>query len=335
MKTVPIINSANLIHLPVASEPRCSRMKRTLTHWSSKTASVLLSFIALSLFASTSFAQVSVTATAGTLGPTPYTTVKLAFDAINAGTHQGAITIAVSANTTEGTTPATLNSNGAGSALYTSVSLRPSVDGVTISGNPATGFGVIQLNGADNVFIDGDNPNTGGINRNLTISNTNTTTALANSVIRIAVSTTGVTSADANVIVNCILLGNVTGGNASGITSSTSSSAISFGIYAGGGGGASGTGAPVALTSAPATAPSGTTINALSVANNSINQCGRGIHFNGAVASVSSGPLSIINNVIGDQGAATPATPPFTSPTTTVYSKGILVAGATTAIVKR
>ena len=62
-------------------------------------------------------AQVSVTATAGTVGPTAYTTLKLAFDAINAGTHQGVITVDISANTTEGTTPATLNSTGAGSAV--------------------------------------------------------------------------------------------------------------------------------------------------------------------------------------------------------------------------
>ena len=159
----------------------------------------------LTAFASASFAQVSVTATAGTVGPTSYTTVKLAFDAINAGTHQGAITIDVSANTTEGTTPATLNSSGAGSASYTSVLLRPSADGVSISGNPVTGFGVIQLNGADNVTIDGDNPNTGGTNQNLTIQNTASNTTAFNSVIRIALATSVVTSADNCTFKNLIL----------------------------------------------------------------------------------------------------------------------------------
>src|SRR6185295_14814233 len=78
-----------------------------------------LLFAALALTAGWSgaaLAQVSVTATAGTLGPTAYTTVGAAFTAINAGTHQGAITVSITANTTEGTPPATLNSSGAGSA---------------------------------------------------------------------------------------------------------------------------------------------------------------------------------------------------------------------------
>src|SRR5262245_13753331 len=60
-------------------------------------------------------AQVSVTATAGTTGPTTYTTLKGAFDAVNAGTHQGAITIAITASTTE-TATASLNASGSGSA---------------------------------------------------------------------------------------------------------------------------------------------------------------------------------------------------------------------------
>ena len=60
-----------------------------------------------------SFAQVSVTATAGTTGPTAYTTLKGAFDAVNAGTHQGVITIAITGNTTE-TATAALNASGSG-----------------------------------------------------------------------------------------------------------------------------------------------------------------------------------------------------------------------------
>ena len=133
---------------------------------------------------------VVVTATAGTMGLTNYATVGAAFAAINAGTHQGAIDVAITANTTEGATPATLNSSGAGSASYTSVAihLHPTADGVSVSGNPVTGFGVIQLNGADNVTIDGDNPNSGGTNRDLTISNTAVATVTANSVVRIATS---------------------------------------------------------------------------------------------------------------------------------------------------
>ncbi len=43
---------------------------------------------------------VEIFATAGTIGPSGYTTLKGAFDAINAGTHQGAITVDVCADTT-------------------------------------------------------------------------------------------------------------------------------------------------------------------------------------------------------------------------------------------
>ena len=115
---------------------------------------------------------VTVTATCGVVGPTNYATLKAAFDAINAGTHQCDIIVDIVSSTIEGVTPATLNGSGAGSASYTSVLIRPVNDGVSVSGNPAQGFGVVQLNGASNVTIDGDNPNTPGTNRDLTIQNT-------------------------------------------------------------------------------------------------------------------------------------------------------------------
>ena len=192
---------------------------------------VLLPF----LFAiGTAFGQVSVTATAGTTGPTSYTTINAAFAAINAGTHQGAVTISISANTTE-TGACVLNSSGAGSASYSSVLIRPTVNGVTISGPTVTGRGLIELNGADNVTIDGDNPNTAGTNRNLTITNTAATTVTYTMAIRIAVATSIVTSANNNIIRNCNINGNGTGGNASTVTSTTSGIGnLSYGIYAGG-----------------------------------------------------------------------------------------------------
>jgi hypothetical protein len=257
---------------------------------------------------------------------TGYATLGAAFAAINAGTHTGAIAIEICISTSEGATPATLNSGDAAPASYTSVNIYPLADGVSITGAPITGFGVIQLNGSDNVTIDGDNPNSAGTNRNLTVSNTATSTIIANSAIRIATSAV-VTSANNDTIKNCVLLGNVTSGNAAAITSATGSSNSSFGIYVGGNGGATAVGAPTAITSVTAnTAPTGTTINNLLIDNNTVNQCARGIVFNGAAASVSTG-VTISNNVIGDQGAATPATPPYTAPATTVYTKGIWVAG--------
>jgi len=120
----------------------------------------------------TATAQVSVTATAGTPGPTPYSTVKDAFDAINSGTHQGAITISLSGNTTE-TASAVLNSGEVAPAVYTSVSITATTP-VTISG--AIVGAIIKLNGADNVTIDG---RIGGTGRNITVQNTSTAAATA------------------------------------------------------------------------------------------------------------------------------------------------------------
>ena len=208
-----------------------------------------LVFLIAGTITSRTQAQVNMTASAGTAPLTrSYSTLGGAFADINNGQLQGTITIDITTSISEGATPATLNSNGAGSALYTSVLIRPTNDGVAVSGNPATGFGVIQLNGSDNVTIDGDNPNTGGTNRNLTVSNTAAPTIIANSAIRIATSV-AVTSADNNTIRNCVLSGNVTGGNINTITSATGSSNSSFGIYVGGNGGATATTAPTAITS--------------------------------------------------------------------------------------
>lgn len=111
-------------------------------------------------------AQISLTATAGTTTGT-YTTLKGAFDAINAGTHQGAITINVTANTTE-TASAVLNASGA-TGGYTSVLIKPAtgVNATITSADPAA---TVKFNGADNVTIDGSNNGTSS--RNLTISST-------------------------------------------------------------------------------------------------------------------------------------------------------------------
>jgi Calx-beta domain/Bacterial Ig domain/Bacterial cadherin-like domain len=117
--------------------------------------------------------DVNVTATAGLAGPTNYLTLKGAFDAINAGTHQGAITIDVVGDTIE-VAPAALNSSG-GTSSYTSVNIRPIGAPRAINGN-VSGGATIKLNGADNVTIDG---RIGGTGRNLTVSNSSTTTGSA------------------------------------------------------------------------------------------------------------------------------------------------------------
>jgi hypothetical protein len=106
-----------------------------------------------------------------------YPTLKSAFDKINDGTHRGNITIKIKNNTTE-TAPATLNASGAGSANYASVKIYPTVSGISINGDLATTL--IDLNGADNVTIDG-RVNATGSTADMVIVNTSTT---ANSTIR-------------------------------------------------------------------------------------------------------------------------------------------------------
>jgi hypothetical protein len=105
--------------------------------------------------------NVNVTATAGAPNGS-YPTLKDAFDAINSGTHQGAINVTIIASTVE-TATAQLQASGAGSS-YTSVTIAPA-GLVSISANITSTL--INLNGATNVSINGGN--------SLTLSNPNTT----------------------------------------------------------------------------------------------------------------------------------------------------------------
>jgi hypothetical protein len=283
----------------------------------------LASAIVCLMIGSGAIAQVDVIATAGVPAGT-YATLNDAFVAINAGTHQGDIGIGISANTTEAGS-CVLNSSGAGASLYTSVSIVPTMDGVSISGPTTTGRGLIELKGADNVTIDGDNPNTGGTNQNLSIINTAANTTTYTSVIRIANAATVVTSSDNIIIRNCIITGSATGRNITGTTSTTGSENTTFAIYAGGNGGATATDAPAAVTSVTTnTAATGTTINALLINNNAINSCARAIVFNGASAGVSTG-ITISGNTIG--GAGVLGAFPYTAPSNTVYTQAMWIAG--------
>ncbi|WP_379965017.1 T9SS type A sorting domain-containing protein [Epilithonimonas sp. UC225_85] len=275
------------------------------------------------LFSTKTVAQVSVTATGGTLSSS-YTTLGAAFTAINAGTHTGVINIAISSNTTE-TAAMVLNSTGAGSASYTSVKINPIADNVTVSGPTVTGRGLIELNGADNVTIDGDNPNTSGTNRNLTITNTAAATVTYAMAIRIAVDATTATTANSNTIKNCIINGNATGRNASANTSTTASENLSYGIYAGNRNvTTAATNAPAAIASTTTVVGTGATYTNLTIDNNQINACARAIMIQGSAATVATG-LLISNNIIGAStiGSAT-----------NVYSYGIGVQGSSNGIVR-
>jgi hypothetical protein len=109
--------------------------------------------------------NVFVTATGNPAFDAYYPTVKEAFDAINAGTHIGAITVRIIGSTTEAAT-ATLNESGSGSANYTTVLVIPA-GGTAKNINGNINGPLIELNGADAITING--LNTGG--NALTLSN--------------------------------------------------------------------------------------------------------------------------------------------------------------------
>lgn len=173
-------------------------------------------------------AQISVTATAGVTGPTPYTTLGGplgAFAAINAGTHQGAITITISSSYSE-TVTAVLNANAA-PASYTSVLIKPApATNPIITGNIANNP-VIFLFGATNVTIDGSNT-VGGTTRNLAINNPQASGV----VIRLGNNAT--TGASNNTIKNCRLYQTSPGVGGSIIYSGSGTSPTMFPVAAAG-----------------------------------------------------------------------------------------------------
>eukprot|EP01035_Chromulina_nebulosa_P021672 gene21672-28044_t len=172
------------------SNGRDTRLKKT---WQKRLA--MLCFFVLFSFIGAN-AQVGLTASGGS--PTgSFTTLKGAFDAINAGTHTGTITISITGNTTE-TATASLSASGAGSASYTSIAIAPSGGAArTISGAITAGSPLITFNGADNVTFDG--LNSGG--DSLTLSNT---TASATSGTSTVLFIGGATN---NTITRCSVLG--------------------------------------------------------------------------------------------------------------------------------
>ncbi|MCX6231699.1 MAG: T9SS type A sorting domain-containing protein [Bacteroidetes bacterium] len=119
----------------------------------------IFSFLMMVVFTGLSWGQTLVGS-----GQT-YTTLKSAFDAINNGTITGAVVLQLTSSTTE-TASAVLNASG-GTASYTSVSIYPTGSGYSISGSIAGAL--IDLNGADNVTIDGRVNQSG--NKNLSIIN--------------------------------------------------------------------------------------------------------------------------------------------------------------------
>lgn len=141
-------------------------------------------------------AKSQITKTVGNTGA-EFSTLKQAFDAINANSgsvYTGAITLQIIANTTE-TASATLTT---ANANWTSVNIYPTSSGLTISGNLATPL--IDLNGADNVTIDG-RVNASGSTKDLVIVNTSTSGNAGTSTIRF------INTAENNTVAYCTVKG--------------------------------------------------------------------------------------------------------------------------------
>jgi hypothetical protein len=204
------------------------------------------------------------------VGATPYITLKSAFDAINTGTHTGAVVINISGNTTENAT-AVLQASGVGAASYSSVLIKPITNGVTISGDVPGAL--INLNGADNVTIDGSVGM--GTTRELTLKNNNVATLSA--VIRMTSTGTG-----AGAINNTITRCNIQAGI-------NTASLNVYGIYIGGTNiSQSGTGADN---------------DNITITKNSIKKANVGIYCKGASFSNPNTGISIQENIIGADSA--------------------------------
>jgi len=235
----------------------------------------------LALSSSELLAQVTVTATAGT-STTSYTTVNDAFTAINAGTHQGAITITVSANTTEPATPVPLLRSNSPSS-YTSITIKPAGN-VTINSaaTPTANRGIIELAGADNVTIDGDDPATPGL-RNLSVVAATSSNAGVACIRLSSNSTTGTDGGNNNTVKNCIITGS---------RNSATSNTISYGIQFSNG----------VSTSSSSTGAYSSINNLLK--NNQITRCHYGINAIGNSTTYLNTGLKIEDNVIGSATAA-------------------------------
>ena len=87
--------------------------------------------LVIALILCTGITQGQTTKTVGGTGAN-YVSLKLAFDAINAGTIKGAIILQISGNTSE-TASAVLNASGTGLSSYTSLLIYPTATELSIS----------------------------------------------------------------------------------------------------------------------------------------------------------------------------------------------------------
>lgn len=158
---------------------------------------VLLFLLSMNMTVTIRSANADATKTVGSGGN--YATLREAFVDINNGTLTGAITLQIIGSITDDNT-AVLNASG-GSVNYTSVSIYPTVSGVTLSGSYSGPL--INFNGADNVTIDG-RVNATGLTVSLVISNASTSNGSNTSTISFT------NDATYNIIKYCKLQGSTT-----------------------------------------------------------------------------------------------------------------------------
>lgn len=234
-----------------------------------------LVILCLGFWTSNTQAQVTVNPGGGS-----YATLNAAFAAINAGTHTGAITITITNNTVEPAVSVPLLKSAAPSN-YTSITIRPSGGNWVINSavTPTASRGIFELNGADNVTIDGDDPGTAGTRNLLFTSATSTSTGIA--LIRLSsTSLTGTDGADNITIRNCSFLGS---------RSSATSTTVNYGI--------------VMSNSSSITTGAYSSLNTI-IENNEFMRCYRGVYANGASATYPNTGLRIRNNVFGSATAS-------------------------------
>ena len=235
---------------------------------------------ALSLFTVKLFSQVTVTG-----GSTAtYSTVNAAFAAINAGTHTGAITIDITASTTEPATPTPLAASGQGAANYTSIIIRPTAT-ATISGTPVTGRAILEFDGADNVTLNGDISG-GPIGKDLSIINNNATTIANTACVRLIGRTTLGLGATNFSMLNCKVWGNSDG------TNTAAPLTTSHGFYAG----------TNAINLTTGTTTSGDNYDNLTISNNEFYRSYYAIHVGNNTTTMGDN-LLISNNIIGSPNA--------------------------------
>jgi len=114
---------------------------------------------------------VQVTATAGTASAN-YGSLRLALDAINAGTHQGIIDVKITTNLSDNQSATLYQSGYGGLSSYTSINIYPTAANLVCE--VAVNAPLLDLNGADNVTIDG-RENLSGAALSLSLRNTVTT----------------------------------------------------------------------------------------------------------------------------------------------------------------